>query len=360
MVNIRFTLLAVLVLASMATLASPVPPVSQTLPPDEKPGESAASRKRGHVLVVENERATSVFAPQRAVIDEMMRAGVLSLTGKASITEAWLSLVSTQDVVGIKVYSAPGRTSGTRPEVAAALVSELLEAGIPAKQILVWDRRLSDLRLAGFFDLADQFKVQIAGSAEEAYDEKVFYERPLLGKLVWGDFEFGKRGEGVGRKSYVSRLVTQRMTKIINLTPLLNHNLAGVSGNLFGLAMGSIDNWIRFENEPSELAQAVSEIYALPEVGDKVVFNIVDALICQYQGEERSLLHYSTALNQLRFSTDPVALDVLSLKELDYQRELSKISTVKNNMQIYENAALLELGVSDLRKIQVERIVQKP
>ena len=356
MVNIRFTM-AVFVL--IAVLVQPIYAGSQELPSGEIPSENGASHKHGRVLVVENARATSVFAPQRGAIDEMLRAGILSVTGKPTVSAAWLSLVSTQDVVGIKVCSAPGRTSGTRPEVAAALVSELLEAGIPAKQILIWDRRLADLRLSGFFDLADQFKVQIAGSAEEGYDEKVFYERPLLGKLVWGDLEFGKRGEGVGRKSYVSRLVTQRMTKIINLTPLLNHNLAGVSGNLFGLAIGSIDNWIRFENEPPELAQAVSEIYALPEVGDKVVFNIVDALICQYQGEERSLLHYSTALNQLRFSADPVALDVLSLHELDFQRELSKIAPVKNNIQIYENAALLELGVSDIRKIQVERLVQK-
>jgi hypothetical protein len=359
MVKNRFTRLSLSVLAAIAALVSTARADPQPVTPGGRPAENDPLQKQGRVLVVENARATSVFAPQRSVIDEMMRAGILSATGKPTVPAAWLSLVSTQDVVGIKVYSAPGRTSGTRPEVAAALVSELLEAGIPPKQILVWDRRLSDLRLAGFFDLADRYKVQIAGSAEEGYDEKVYYERPLLGKLVWGDLEFGKHGEGVGRKSFVSKLVTQRMTKIINLTPLLNHNLAGVSGNLFGLAIGSIDNWIRFESEPRELAQAVSEIYALPEVGDKVVFNIVDALICQYQGEERSLLHYSTALNQLRFSTDPVALDVLSLRELDYQRELSKISPVKNNTQIYENAALLELGVCDLRKIQVERLVQK-
>jgi len=54
---------------------------------------------------------------------------------------------------------------------------------------------------------------------------------------------------------------------------------------------------------------AVPEIYALPVLSDRVALNIVDALICQYQGEERSLLHYTAALNQLRFSRDPVALE---------------------------------------------------
>jgi len=359
MVKIEFRWFLVPLVALAALCAAQIraeSPQSSSAAPVEQ--ANAPARRAGHVLVVENPHATSLFSPQRGPVAEMMRAGILSVTGKETIPAAWLSMLTTQDTVGIKVYSAPGRISGTRPEVAAALVGQLLEAGIPPRQILVWDRRLSDLRLAGFFDLADQFKVQIAGSAEEGYDEKVFYERALLGKLVWGDLEFGKRTEGIGRKSFVSKLVTQRMTKIINLTPLLNHNLAGVSGNLFGLTMGCIDNWIRFENEPRELAQALPEIYALPEVGDKVVFNIVDALICQYQGEE-SLLHYSAPLNQLRFSTDPVALDVLSLREIDYQRDLSKTSPVKNNLQIYDNAALLEIGVSDLRKIEVERLVQK-
>jgi hypothetical protein len=76
-------------------------------------------------------------------------------------------------------------------------------------------------------------------------------------------------------------------------------------------------------------------------------------LICQYEGEERSLLHYSAILNQLRFSRDPVALDVLSLKELDHQRQVAKAPEVKLNFDLYNNASLLEIGVSDLKKIDV-------
>ena len=84
-----------------------------------------------------------------------------------------------------------------------------------------------------------------------------------------------------------------------------------------------------------------------------MVLNIVDALICQYEGEERSLLHYSVMLNQLRFSADPVALDVLSLQELERQRQRARAPSAKPNLELYTNASLLELGVSDLKKIQV-------
>lgn len=143
------------------------------------------------------------------------------------------------------------------------------------------------------------------------------------------------------------------MTKIINITPLMNHNEAGVFGNLFSLASGSVDNFARFDGDRDRLAKAVPEIYALPALSDHVVLNITDALICQYEGEERSLLHYSAILNQLRFSTDPVALDVLSLKELDRQRDLAKAPVVKFESDLYDNAALLELGMSDLKKTDV-------
>src|SRR5207249_1582974 len=132
----------------------------------------------------------------------------------------------------------------------------------------------------------------------------------------------------------------QEMTKIINVTPLLNHNLAGVSGNLYSLSAGSVDNFVRFESDPDRLATAVPEIYALPALCDRVVLNIVDALVCQYEGEERGLLHYSVSLNQLRLSRDPVALDALSLQELEHQRQAANAPTVKPNLDLYSNAAL--------------------
>jgi hypothetical protein len=94
----------------------------------------------------------------------------------------------------------------------------------------------------------------------------------------------------------------------------------------------------------------------LPALSDRVVLNITDALICQYEGSERGLLHYSGVLNQLRFSRDPVALDVLSIKELDRQRRAAEAPEVKPDLDLYNNAALLELGVNDPKKIQVDTL----
>ena len=327
------------------------------LVPTQQPDRSRADAPaHARVVIVEDPRAVFAFDPTSDRVEQMVVKGLIALTSKNTATEAWRSLVSTQDVVGVKVLSSPGPTSGTRPAVAAAVVKGLLAAGLSPKQIIIWDKHLSDLRLAGFNEISEKLGVQLAGSAEEGYDDgATAYESSLIGKLVWGDSEFGKTGERVGRKSFVSKLLTQRITKVINITPLLNHNDAQVAGNLYSMAMGSVDNTFRFENPSNQLGQAVPEIYALADVGDRVVLNIVDALICQYQGEGR-MLHHSTMLNQLRFGTDAVALDVLSIQELDRQRRLAKAPPVKVNWQIYTNAAYMDLGVGDVHLMDVQKI----
>ena len=312
----------------------------------------------GRILVVENPAATDVFVPQPDPIRRMVENGIIAFTTKPDEKSGWLSLVSTNDKIGIKVYSTPG-ASGTRTAVVEAVARGLINAGIPAKQITVWDRRLSDLRQAGYFDLAERLGVRVAGAMEAGFDPTKSYDTALLGKLVYGDYEFGKKGEEIGRRSFVSSLVTSNMTKIINIPPLLNDNLAGVVGCLHGLALGSVDNTLRFEADPDRLATAVPEIFALEPIADHVILNIVDALISQYQGEEKTLLHYSTPMNELWFSRDPVALDVLSVAELARQRKQAGAPPLRLNMETFSNAALLDLGTADPSRFRIERLSTK-
>jgi hypothetical protein len=86
------------------------------------------------------------------------------------------------------------------------------------------------------------------------------------------------------------------------------------------------------------------------------VLNITDALLAQFYGEETTLLHYSAVLNQLRFSKDPVALDVLSIRELERQRELAGRPPVTPNPALYQNASLVEIGVSDANNVIIELV----
>ena len=295
----------------------------------------------------------------------MVDRGIMAFTGRTTVPLAWRSLlwangqVSSNELVGIKVYSLPGPNSGTRPTVVTAVVEGLLAAGLSPKQIVVWDKEAVHLRLAGFFDLEDKYGIRVLGSAQAGWDEEAYYTSPLIGNLIWGDYEFGKKSDGQGRKSFISKLVTQQLTKIINVTPLLNHNLAGVSGHLYSLSTGSVDNVARFEISPGRIAEAVPSIYELLNFNDRVVLNITDALICQYEGGERGLLHYSTTPNELRFSRDPVALDALSLADIERQRQATDAPALKANRELYSIATAHDLGVSDLKRIQIETILVK-
>src|SRR5690242_8929608 len=74
-----------------------------------------SSSARAKVVIVQDNAATDAFRPHPERVRTMVERGITNLMGKASASEAWMSLVSTQDTVGIKVFSEPGPNSGTRP-----------------------------------------------------------------------------------------------------------------------------------------------------------------------------------------------------------------------------------------------------
>ena len=310
------------------------------------------------VVIVSDPDAISNYQPNDDVVQAMVNRGITNFTGQTSVPAAWRTLVSTQDIVGIKVFSVAGEISGTRPSVVAAVIHGLIEAGLPSRHIIIWDKRADDLRAAGFFKLATLLRVRAEGAIETGYDPTNYYlpDSAVVGNLVYGDLEFGKKGDDVGRKSFVTKILSRQVTKIISIAPLLNQPSAGVCGHLYGLAFGSVDNTLRFQNNPDRLAVAVPEINALPSVGDRVVLNITDALIGQYEGGASVLLHYSTVLNQLWFSKDPVALDTLAIQELDRERLMQGAAGFDPDLEIYTNAALLQIGINDPSKIQVEKV----
>jgi hypothetical protein len=309
---------------------------------------------RASVVVIEDPAATEIFVPQPQPVRGMIDTGLKRFTGRDSSALAWRLMIQPHDTVGIKVFSAPGEIIGTRPVVVVAVIESLLAAGIQADRIIVWDKYLHDLRLAGFFDLQKRFGIQVRSSADAKWDAGITYENAIIGKPIWGDHEFGRTGKEIGRNSHFSRLVTREITRHIIISPLLNHNVAGVSGNLMSLALGSVDNTIRFETKIPAMSEAVPEIFGHEKLFDRIALVIVDALICQYQGEENNLLHYAKVLNQLRFSKDPVALDVLSLHELEAQRKKAGLPFRTFPRNLYRNAALLELGIANPRHILVD------
>jgi hypothetical protein len=310
------------------------------------------------VVVAQGENLFDAFLPYDDRVAAVFNRGLIRFTQTNTVTGAWRSLVSTNDTVGIKVFSTPGMLTGTRPAVVSAIVRGLLAAGLPPDKVIIWDKHAGDLRNAGYFELGQSLGVPVIGAAEAGYDTNNFYlpDSPVIGALVWGDVEFGNTNKGVGKKSFLSKLVSQRLTKIISVAPLIDENSAGTCGHFFSLGLGSVDNTRRFEDSGDRLADALPELYALPSIGDRVVLNITDALLGQYQGGPANYLQYSVILQQLWFSRDPVALDTLALKELGRERKVVSAPELYSNFEIYTNATLLQLGISNPARIQIENV----
>ncbi|HEY4416647.1 MAG TPA: hypothetical protein VGO57_13235 [Verrucomicrobiae bacterium] len=317
-----------------------------------------ATRSTPHVVIAEGNNLVNAFLPDDERVESVFNLGLTHFTQTTNVTAAWHSLVATNDTVGIKVFSEPGPLNGTRPAVVAAIVHGLIAAGLPAQNIVIWDKRVEDLQASGFFTLGKKLGVRVASAANVGYDPNTFYlpDSPVIGSLVWGDLEFGRTNQGIGKKSFVSKLVSQQITKLISVAPLINETEAGVCGHFYSLALGSVDNTRRFDGDPDRLAIALPEIIALPAVGDHIVLDVTDALLGQYQGGPAGYLQYSSVLNQIWFSRDPVALDVLSLQELAREAKKFGANPVPMNSEIYTNAALLQLGVNDPAKIKILRV----
>ena len=127
------------------------------------------------------------------------------LTGKDHGPRSLAQPRSTQDVVGIKVFSRPaqqwhppGGRSGRR--------GRSLAAGLPPKQIIVWDRQLADLRLAGFLSFPTATaSAWRAAPKQDGTRGVCLPDNPILGNLIWGDL---KLAEAMCRtESFVSKLV---------------------------------------------------------------------------------------------------------------------------------------------------------
>jgi hypothetical protein len=158
----------------------------------------------------------------------------------------------------------------------------------------------------------------------------------------------------VGRRSHVSKLLTRQVTRIIPVTPLLTHHSGGIYGHLMSLAFGSVDNMYRFEADPSRTEESVPELCALDDLMPKVAFGVTDALVGQVRGDDKARLHDTIALNELRFGSDLVALDVVSMSDVAAARKAYPIEGERPlRTDLFFNAEVLELGIAHTNLIEV-------
>lgn len=306
------------------------------------------------------------FTPVPAVVRAMVDAAVMGATGKPTIQAAWASLVSANDVVGIKVAAAPGAMGGTHPAVARAVAQGLQEAGIPSGHIIVWDRSRDDLAAAGFPERDPDFRVQWIDPAT-GYDRQAVLTAPVLGRLIWGDSKFGDRkgsrmedllssGVQLSSTSYYAAVLSQKVTKVINVPSMCDSYMCGLNGALANMTLWNVDNWRRFIQEPSFGNPYIAEIYGDPMIRDKVVLTVMDGLAVQFAGGPFPNPNFTRQYFTILASRDPVAVDATVIRLIDEYRMANKLPSALPVAGHIETAASMGLGNSAANVIDEVRV----
>lgn len=217
----------------------------------------------------------------------MLDASMVQLTGVGSAREAWAGLFSPDEKIAIKVNAFINSEIFTHIELVKAVTDSLINAGIPAEQVYIYDSTSSELTRAGYTLNNKQPGVQCFGSD--------------------GNY---RTGYTVNKARVSLSEVLLDCHAVINMPVLKSHMLSGMTF--------AMKNHYGTVNSPAALHAPLSEniaaLNALPEIKDRtrlVVGDILEACL-----QHTSVLPYWKADhrgNSILVSHDPVAVDTIGL-----------------------------------------------
>jgi Domain of unknown function (DUF362) len=314
--------------------------------------------------VAHNPEAINEFQVNSQVVHTMVNQLVLAVTGQSEVAKAWSTLVLPNDTVGIKISAAGGELFTTHREVVNAIVDGLVAAGHARNSIIVWDRSLDGIKEAGYRPNAEGYQLKSI-TPRDGYDPKAIFSGPVLGKLVWGDFEYkpepGKSvplsdTQNTSNISHFSRIISSEVTKIVNVPVMSNTETNGIAGCLYNVTIPNVDNWRRFAQTTGFGAASIAEIYSHPLVGKKVVLNLMDGLLAQYAGGPQSQPFFSEHYATLYASKDPVALDATALKKLEDWRKRGSLPAIGRMAAYVQMAEQMGIGNANPARIVIKNV----
>ena len=251
-----------------------------------------------------------------AAVREMLDRGMRALTGDTSADAAWRRFVEPSDIVGLKVNPSGTPTTTTNIQLVREVIRGLNAAGVPNRNIVVWDRNSTQLEANGYHlfvppgvrVLGLDYEWVEDGERRGGYDRDVFCEMDC----------FGERET----RSYMGWVPARMVTKIINLPVMKEHNASGVTGCLKNLAYGSYNNVARTHVPPKTYTSPVIAVMcASAPVRTKAVLHVMDATRAVYHGGPFAWnpeFHWEA--KSLLIGTDPVAMDRIALEAVERKR----------------------------------------
>jgi uncharacterized protein (DUF362 family) len=270
---------------------------------------------------------------QRDRIDGVLGPAVSRAAGEEDPVAAMRKLFRPGDVVGLKVNCLAGRGLSPHPALVERLCDWLQQAGIPAKNIVIWDRTGRELRSAGYEIVRSGSGVRCMGTDND-YD--------------WKPREWGPGG------SCFARMLVEDLTALINIGVLKDHDLSGVSIGL--------KNWYGVIHNPNKLhdegcAPYIPHLAAYPLIRKKLRLTVIDASKAQCQGGPARDAQWMWPWQGVLASTDPVAVDAVGWGMIEERRTevgLPTLAEAQREPLWIAAAAGLGLGESEAGRIRVE------
>jgi uncharacterized protein (DUF362 family) len=304
-----------------------------------------------------------------AVVAEMVRRGMTSLTGEPAARDAWRKLFSPSDVIGIKVNcsGAPGICS--HPVVVAEIVRNLVSIDVKPAQIYIYERfknQMDSVRYDRYVpEGVNVVAVENTRSQISNYDPRTYVEVDFFGEE--------------DTRSNLVKLVSERFTKIINVPNMKDHGAAGVTGCLKNIAYGDFSNVARsHRNEKTNTLSFIGTLAMVEPLRSITTLQVMDGLRGVWHGGPFSpTREFRFYPKQMMFGTDPVAMDRLLIDIIDNKRKAEGANSVWDrthvkpgkgygddpNIQRFirepghiEYSSKLGLGVYDRGKIQLKEI----
>ena len=260
-------------------------------------GAGAAAPEKSKVVIARDPALRTGGSPDPGRVLKLLDLAMQSFYGADSPIQAWKRVVRPGEVVGLKVNCLSGRGAATSTVLVEAVCERLQQAGIPEKDILIWDRLNSDLESAGYRVAFRKDKIRLIGNDTAGYDTEL---------AVQGS---------VG--SLLSNTLTRTCHAVINLPVLKDHGIVGVTLALKNL-FGAIHNPNKYHTNAGD--PYVADVNMLPAIRQKVRLVLCDALTAQYEGGPSYMPQWSWPYNGLMVATDPVALDYTGWQILERKR----------------------------------------
>jgi uncharacterized protein DUF362 len=330
----------------------------------------------GRVVAVKSDKSvdTSTNTANDAVVREMMAQGMRTLTGAGTTPEAWRRFFTPADVVGIKVNCGGYPHCVSAYEIVAETVRQLMGIGIPVSQIYVYERFQNQLDEVNYAPrLPDGLQIVAAERANRNTDNSGYDPETYLEATLFGEED---------TRSNMMRLVSKRLTKIINIPNMKDHGATGVTGCLKNIAYGSFSNVARtHQGGKSHTYSVVGTLASIEPLRSRTVLQIMDGLRgVWHAGPFARTTKYVFYPRTIMFGTDPVAIDRLLLDIIENKRREQGVLSIWDrspsslrddtrardadpNVNIIirepghvEFASSLGLGVHDLAKIKVQDV----